>query len=171
MDATFSVDYPGDYGRMLPVTRGSHPTPNFEGTYENLDPNAALYLKKKGRDLLEAGFSSQLGSINNEKGAIIATVINAANGVENKYTIGKGQILEGRDLGGLADTEHTGTGVFYISSTGAIVTVGGTDYLTREPSRATWIVPAGLTGPQTLKIVVWMNGGLRTTIYSEPLTP
>lgn len=175
--ATFSIDYPGGYRRMIPSASGSQAAPEFEGTYDNLGPDAVVYLTRKGKERFAAGFTSVLGEVRSEKTAVIARVVNVFNGSEDTYKVGKGQRVEGEDLDGMGkyhattDPEHpewAGTGAFYISQTDAsVVQVPWEDFITKKPSELAWITPAGLTGPQTLKIVVYLNGGLRTTLWPD----
>ena len=171
---TFAINYPGGLTRMIPSTSGSHATPDFEGTYDNLAPDAASYLTKTGRDLFRAGFASQLGEVNAEKGAVITRVVNMINGHENSYTPTRIQCIEGRDLDGMGrtteDPNYTGTGAFYTAvADGAVTPVSFDDFGPKRPSQLTWTVPNTLTGLQTLSLKVWLNGGLRTTIWPEPV--
>lgn len=166
---TWRVDYPGGYSQMQPTAGSSHADPNFEGTYDNLTPDAARSLTRKGRLRFATGFVSTLGEIAPEKGATITRVLNLANGAENQYKIGKGQLVEGTDLSGIG-AEFPGTQIVYIADDGTETTVPLDTIVQKDPSRLSWIVPAGLSGEQMLKLVVFLNGGLRTTIHTANLT-
>jgi hypothetical protein len=176
---TISIDYPGGYARMLPACGHSFPDPDFEGTYENLAPDAVTYLTGSGKQRFATGFTSQRGEVRDVKAAVIARVLCLANQQENVYKIGKGQLVDGQDLDGMgpydpatapAHPEWTGTGVFYLSAAGTSTQVPWEDFIGKKPSELSWIVPAGLSGPQTLKLVVYLNGGRRTTLFGDPLT-
>lgn len=168
---TFCVDYPGAYSRSLPTAGSSHPDPNFEGTIENLDANTTRFLTRKGRTRYASGFTSHLEGVSSEKAATITRVINLSNGAENLYRVNKGQLVEGGDLAGVG-TEYPGSAIMYIAiADGATTLVPFDSIVQREPSRLSWIVPDGLTGAQMLKLIVFLNGGLRITIHNDPLNP
>ena len=165
---TVAIDYPGGYSRMIPTAGSSHEEPNFEGTFDNLAPDASRFLTRKGQVRLATGFTSVLGEVSAEKAAHITRIINLANGTENQYKLGKGQLTEGTDLAGVGD-EFPGSAIIYIGADGTETTVPFDSIIQKDPSRLSWIVPAGMTGPQMLKLIVFLNGGLRTTIHNHPL--
>jgi hypothetical protein len=181
LKVSVAIEYPGGYRRMVPICHNSYPTPDFDGTYDNIEPEASMFATRKAKLRVATGFSSTLGQKRDQLGATIQRVLCLANDQEDVYKAGKNQQVDGTHLSNMGKydavtapdhPEWAGTGVFLTATAdGTMTQVPWDSFGPKAPSKISWTMPSTLTGPQMLCIKVYMNGGLRTTLFPDPLEP
>lgn len=97
---------------------------------------------------------------------VIDTVICLQNNAEDHYVVGDNIRLYGHDL--RFDKADSVQGVFFIKADGT--EVRASVYGPINPSDVTVLVPAGLTGTIQVRIAAFINGSVRTYLYTQPLT-
>jgi hypothetical protein len=97
---------------------------------------------------------------------LIDSVIRQSDQAVDQYTAGGMIQLRGDHLNfAAADTTQ---GVFF--KAGSAAEVRATDYAAQQPQSVIVLVPAGLTGPLTLRVASHINGSVRSYTYTNPLT-
>jgi hypothetical protein len=154
---------------MMPTSGGSHPTPDFPGTLDNLNASFTLYPGKEGNLRFAHNFTAFRTGEAGFKTAIVDRVTNKATGATDTYTTQKGLLIEGDGL--RVKIGDPNTGIFFRAMAGGLtVRVADNDVLVNDPSQLLVLPPAGLTGEQTLIIKTLVSGSLRTFTYGVTLT-
>lgn len=97
---------------------------------------------------------------------VIEAVTRQSDKASNKYTaLG---LLQVRGNYMNFDPADVSQGLFFQPSAGA--EVRATEYATIQPQSVVVLVPAGLTGPLTLRVATYINGSVRSYTYTDPLT-
>ena len=153
---------------LTPTSGGSAETDAFTGTLDNIHAGFSIFMGKEGNLRFAHNFTATRDGEQGYKTAIVDRVTNKATGSPDSYTPQKGLLIEGSGLRvNAADAE---TGVFLRAATGGgVVRVAQGDYLVNDPSKLLVLMPAGLTGDQTLIIKTHVIRSLRTFTYSTPL--
>ena len=154
---------------MMPTSGGSHATPDFPGTLENIHPSLTLYPGKEGAARLAHNFTALRTGVEGLKTALVTRVTNKSNGAYDQYLSQKGLLIEGLDLSvKLGDPR---SGVFFRAvADGQIVRVADGDVLINEPKTLLVLPPPGLTGGQVLLVTTVVKQAYRTFTYGVILT-
>lgn len=149
-----------------PTSGGSSPDP--DGFHNADDINAGVSLAftaeaiRQWRSTLTLESMGQVGKIT----PLIDSVIRQSDKAVDKYTaLGLCQ-LRGDYLD--FDPSDTNQGIFLKPGAGAEVRV--TEYGGIEPTSVIFLVPAGMTGPVTVRVASFINGSVRTYTYTNTIT-
>ena len=97
---------------------------------------------------------------------MIDTIISLDNNAEDHYVAVTNIRLYGHDL--RFDKADLTQGVFFIKADGT--EVRATVYGPINPSDVTVLVPAALTGPLQVRIAAYINGSVRTYLYTRTIS-
>lgn len=98
---------------------------------------------------------------------VIDSLINQSTGALNLYAAGDLMQVRGDHL--KFDRTDLQQGLFLKTAAG--VETRCTVYADIEPQSFTFLVPAGTTGAQTVRMAAHLNGSLRSYTYNSPITP
>ncbi len=96
----------------------------------------------------------------------IATIIRQSDMAVDKYTAGGLLQIRGEHLN-FAPADLT-QGVFFTA--GAAAEVRASDYAGIQPQSVVVLVPAGLTGPLSVRVATYINGSVRSHTYTNLIT-
>lgn len=159
----------GLYGRVRfrPTAGGSKQAPSEFTTADDIKADVSISLLadaiRAWRARLNLDNQGTVGKVT----PMISTVMNKANGHENEYTAGNVVKVIGQNLA--FDPADPAQGLFFDPASGP--EVRATVYGDIDPGSFTALVPAGATGPQTVRIAAFINGSLRSYTYTDPITP
>jgi hypothetical protein len=122
-------------------------------------PSLNLYPAAEVQAAFLSGLPLERTGVDSERAPITELVRNEATNVLNTYTVGDALRITGADL--KLDVADPAQGVFFRNATGT--EVRATRYLTNTGGTLVVLVPAGLTGPQTLIVRVLFGPNLRQT--------
>lgn len=149
-----------------PTSGGSSPTPEGFHNADDLNADVALSFLAPKIAAWRSSLSIQsLGEVGKVL-PIVESVIRQSDSAAGKYTAGGLIQLRGNHLN--FDKTDLTQGVFLKPGSGAEVRV--TEYATIQPQSVIVLVPTGLTGPLTLRVAAYINGSVRTSTYTDPLT-
>lgn len=141
--------------------------PEGELTADQLAPYLNLYASAELQGQFRTGLTVERTGVDSERVPDLETVRNDATGALNSYTPGDVLRLNGSDLK-LDPTDNT-QGVFFRNSAGA--EVRAIRYVTVTDGQILVLVPAALTGPQTLIVRIKYGPNLRQTTFDGVLMP
>ena len=144
---------------------GALEDPEATMSLEELSPSLNLYASAELQNEFLMGLSVERTGVDAERAPDIEFVRNEANGALNAYTPGDGLRISGNDLKAII-TDPT-QGVFFRNGTGT--EVRASRYLTCTNGILLVLVPATLTGPQTLIVRVKFASNLRQTTHDAVL--
>lgn len=155
-----------DLVTFRPTSGGSKPLPDDFHSAEDIKAGAAIAFLATVIDGWRAGLTleslGEVGKVTPE----IETVIRQSDLAVDKYTAGGMIQVRGDHL--KFDPADATQGVFFQPSTGPAVRA--TDYAAIQPQSVIVLVPAGLTGPLTVKVATYINGSVRSDTYTNQLT-
>ncbi len=152
---------------IRPTSGGSSPTP--DGFHTPVDINAGLSLSispdrlDDWRSTLSIQSMGQTGLQTPE----VDSIINLADGTQDTYVAGEIIQLGGDHLA--FDKTDTAQGVFYATAAAPGTKVRIASYGPISPTQINAIMPAGLSGPLTITVVVRIANSLRSTTYLHPI--
>jgi hypothetical protein len=152
---------------IRPTCGGSSTTP--DGFHTPVDINAGVSLSisparlDDWRSTLSIQSMGQQGLLTPE----VDSVINLANGTQDSYTAGEIAQFNGAHLD--FDKSDPAQGVFYATAAAPGTKVRIASYGPITPTQINAIMPAGLSGPLTITVVVRIANSLRTTTYLHPI--
>ncbi len=141
--------------------------PEGELTADQLAPYLNLYASAELQSQFRTGLTVERTGVDSERVPDLETVRNDATGALNSYTPGDVLRLNGSDL--KLDPTDNSQGVFFRNSAGA--EVRATRYVTVTDGQILVLVPATLTGPQTLIVRIKYGPNLRQTTFDTILLP
>lgn len=141
--------------------------PEGELTADELAPYLNLYASAELQSQFRTGLTLERTGVDSERVPELETVRNDATGALNSYAPGDVLRLNGSDL--KLDPADTAQGVFFRSGAGA--EVRATRYVTVTDGQILVLVPATLTGPQTLILRIKYGPNLRQTTFDAVLVP
>lgn len=151
---------------VRPTSGGSSPSP--DGFHNADDINASVvitFLAEVIRDWRSTLTLESLGEVGKLTPVIESTIRQHDKAVD-KYTVGRLVQVRGDRLN--LDPDDLSQGIFLKAGSDPEVRV--TEYATIEPGSLTILIPTGLTGPLTVRVVNHINGSLRSYTYTNPLT-
>lgn len=157
-----------DYLGFQATSGGSFDSPDFAPNYTNMAIDFRLKIGKTAHRRAEDRFSAENLGHNSRVEPVVIGVTNMGNGQPNGYTPGACLQIDLKDGRGELDPTVTTQGVYLTAANGTRTRCSQYGYTKGNLIIA--VVPAGLTGQQTLSISMVMNGGVRTGIYSTPLS-
>lgn len=152
--------------RMGLSSGGKLTDPEGELTADQVAPYLNLYASAELQSQFRSGLSIERTGVDSERLPDIETVRNDATGALNTYTPGDVLRLNGSDL--KLDPADPIQGVFFRNSAGS--EVRATRYLTVTDGQILVLVPAALTGPQTLIVHIKYGPNLRQTTFDGVLS-
>lgn len=147
---------------------GSHATPYFMPTFNNLAMDISLSIAKPAIAYMKANFQSENVGHNSLLVPVISRVTNMHNGIANSYTPGRPVQIELSNGKGSLDPEVLTQGVFFRSLTTG-VNVRVVDYSYYRGSLIACTVPTGLTGAQQLSVALSLSRSVRTGVWPQNL--
>lgn len=141
--------------------------PEGELTADQLAPYLNLCASAELQNQFRTGLTVERTGVDSERVPDLETVRNDATGALNSYTPGDVLRLNGSDL--KLDPADNTQGVFFRSSAGA--EVRAIRYVTVTDGQILVLVPATLTGPQTLIVRIKYGPNLRQTTFDGVLVP
>lgn len=147
---------------------GSQPTSDFFPSFKNLAVNISMSLGKPALNHAKSIFHAENVGHSGLLVPVITRVTNMNNGVANSYTPGGTIQIELQGRRGKLDRSDTMQGVFFKNGTG--LRTRSSSYGLAKGSLIVCTVPTTLTGAQELSVSLIINKGLRTGIFSTPLT-
>ena len=152
---------------IQPTCGGSADSPDGFHNARDINANLSLVITKEKIDAWQQTLTLEhMGEVGKVT-PVIDSMINQATGALNLYTAGNLMQVRGDNL--KFNRTDALQGIFLTNSAG--VEVHCTVYADIEPQSFTFLVPAGTTGPQTVRIAAHLNGSLRSYTYSAPITP
>ena len=152
--------------RFRPTSGGRKDDPADFNTAEDINADIALSFTSNAiaawRATLNLDNQGTVGKVT----PVISTIMNRKNGADNEYTAGDMIELIGDNL--RFDESDPDQGVFFAPASGP--EVRATVYGRNEPAMVVALVPAGLTGPQTVRIAAFINGSVRSFTYTDTIT-
>ena len=150
-----------------PVSGGNQELPTGFVTPDDINADVALTIAaekiRQWRSSLSLESLGEVGLIT----PVIDSVIDMTTSQPDRYTVGNMIQLRGNDLRfKLSDLTQ---GTFFRS--GSDPEVRGTLYGQNEPGIVSVAVPAALTGPITVRHAAYINGSIRSYLYTHTLTP
>lgn len=158
----------GLYGliRFRPTSGGSNDDPTAFNTAEEINADLALSFTKDAIAIWRAGLTLENQGTVGKITPIITTVMNFRNGADNEYTAGDMIEVVGDNL--RFDPDDATQGVFITPASGPEVRISV--YGRNDPAMITALIPAGTTGPLTVRIAAFINGSVRSFTYTDPIT-
>ena len=153
--------------RFRPTCGGSADDPAAFNTAEEINADIALSFTSDAIAAWQATLTLDNQGTVGKITPVISTIMNRKNRADNEYTAGDMIELLGDNL--RFDESDTDQGVFFAPASGP--EVRATVYGRNDPVIVVALVPAGLTGPQTVRIAAFINGSVRSFTYTDPLTP
>lgn len=151
---------------VLPTSGGSATSPTGFHNARDINANISISIQKERIDqwleTLTLEHMGELGKVT----PIIDSMINQATGALNIYIAGNLMQVRGDNL--KFNRSDPLQGIFLTNSAG--VETHCTVYADIEPQSFTFLVPAGTTGPQTVRITAYINGSLRSYTYTALIT-
>ena len=151
--------------RMGVSCGGALSDPEAPLTTGQLSPSLNLYASADLQNQFRTNLTVERTGVDAQRAPDIEFVRNEANGALNAYTPGDALRISGADLR-LAASDPA-QGVFFKNSAGA--ETRATRYLTATEGTLLVLVPATLTGPQTLIVRVKYEDNLRQTTHDATL--
>jgi hypothetical protein len=149
-----------------PTSGGSAPSPDGFHNAQDINAGVSVAILKESietwQQTLTLEHMGEVGKLT----PVIDSMINQATGALNIYTAGDLMQVRGDNL--KFNRTDVLQGIFLINSAG--VEVRCTVYADIEPQSFTFLVPAGTTGPQTVRMAAFINGSLRSYTYSAQIT-
>lgn len=149
-----------------PVSGGTSPSPDGFHNADDINADVALTFNAetirawRGRLTLES--AGETGRVT----PVIESVIRQSDGAVDKYTAGGLGQVRGNYCN--FDPTDVNQGIFLTPTGGAEVRV--TAYASIKPQSAVILFPAGLTGALTMRMATYINGSVRSSTYTNPLT-
>ena len=153
--------------RFRPTCGGSQADPLAFNTAEDINADIALSFTSTPMTTWRAGLALDNQGTVGKVTPVITTVMNFVNGADNEYTAGNMIEVVGENL--RFDPADATQGVFLKPASGP--EVRATVYGRNDPALITALVPAGATGPQTVRIAAFINGSVRSYTYTDTVTP
>lgn len=158
----------GLYGEMSirPTCGGSQPSPDAFQNAQEINADIAISFIAEVRD---AWRSTLLLESQGTKGLvtpIIDAILSEEDGAQDHYVPGTMIRIVGHDLR-FVKTDIT-QGVFFIKPDGS--EVRATVYGPLDPSQITVLVPATLSGVLQVRIAAFINGSVRTHLYTRSIS-
>ena len=152
--------------RVQPTSGGSAALPGELDSAEAINADVAFSLITPVRDAWRGTLSVESQGEVGLLTPVIESIVNSQNDTINTYTPGTLIRVRGDRL----KFTKTNTNVGLFLKPGAGAEVRCTSYGTINPGEVIALVPATLTGPLTARFVALINGTLRTSTYTTPLT-
>jgi hypothetical protein len=159
---------PGLYGGITvrPTTGGSETAPDMFHNADDINANVQIAFTaeriRTWRSALDLESQGQVGFVI----PCIDTILCEENGATDHYMPGTLIRLRGDNLK-FKKTDLT-QGVFFTPASGP--EVRATVYGILDPSEATVLVPATLSGPLTVRIATFINGSVRSCTYTHTIS-
>mgnify|MGYP003619841726 CR=1 FL=1 len=151
--------------RFRPTSGGSSPDPaGFQNAAE-INADIAISLTSEKRDDWRAGLTLQSMGEVGKLSPVIDSILSQENGQTDVYVPGTLIVLNGDNL--RFDKADPLQGVFIRSGNNPEVRL--TVYGTTTPSSLSVLMPAALTGAQTVRMAAYINGSIRSFTYMTPL--
>lgn len=151
---------------LQPTCGGSATSPDGFHNAQDINADFSISILKeeieKWQQTLTLEHRGELGKIT----PVIDSMINQATGALNIYTAGNLMQVRGDNL--KFNRSDVLQGIFLTDAAGNEVHC--TVYADIEPQSFTFLVPAGTTGPQTVRMAAHINGSVRSYTYSVPIT-
>ncbi len=152
--------------RFRPTSGGSQPTPSGFNNPDELNASVALSFTAdtiaNWRSSLTIESMGEVGKVS----PLIDSICSQENGQQDHYVAGTMVEISGSNL--RFQKTDTTQGVFL--RTGNNAEVRCTVYGTVTPTSLSVLIPAGTTGPQTVRVAAYINGSVRSFTYMDPIT-
>jgi hypothetical protein len=151
--------------RFRPTSGGSAPAPDGFNNPDEINADVAISLTAAKRDAWRSSLTLESMGEVGKLSPLIDSVLSQENGQADVYVPGTMLVLNGSNL--RFDKTDVQQGVFVRSGNNPEVRL--TVYGTVTPTSLSVLMPATLTGPQTIRIAAFINGSVRSFTYMTPV--
>lgn len=148
---------------------GSEESPEFAPTYDNLNVALRGFLGQAGEDRARGEFSAEKVGDAGRVVPVIVGVLDLRTRVRDHYTPGAPLEVSLQNNRVKFEPGNGAHGIYLKAANGTSTKL--LDTAIYPGPRLVGTVPAGLTGPQEVSVIVELNGGTRTGIYSFVIQP